>query len=292
MNAQVILNALISGLTLSILSLGFSIIYRATGIFAIALAGAYALAPYLARQSFQLGSTWITAVSISLLAPILIMGAAELWNHRPLSKKSTSFAGHFMVSLGLYIVLIQVIVLVWGNESRTFRSGADATFALGRGMILTRSQVIAAVVSSLTISVFYLGFRHTNLGLRLRALSDNPNQLALLGCNIHSLRLVATTLAGLLASLSGLLTALDVGFDPFTGMRALLPAIVAVIVGGNGSFWAPVIGGILIGFLRVEVVWLWSARWQEVSTFLVLVAVLLLRPQGIFGKRVRVEAEY
>ena len=80
------------------------------------------------------------------------------------------------------------------------------------------------------------------------------------------------------------------GFDPNTGLHAVLLAVVAMIIGGRGSFVGPVVGGLLLGIVRAQVVWHWSARWQEAVTFAMLAFVRLLLPHVLLGQRTRLEA--
>ena len=83
----------------------------------------------------------------------------------------------------------------------------------------------------------------------------------------------------------------EIGFHPHSGLDTLLLAVVAAIIGGQGSFIGPIIGGLLLGIVRSEVVWHISAQWQDGVTFLLLALFLLLRPQGIVARRARLEAE-
>lgn len=287
---QILANGLINGLTLALLALGFSVVYLPTRVFAIALAGVYALTPYLAWQCRQWHFPWGVTLSLSLFVVVVLCLAIERFNHRPLIRRGASPSAHMISSLGLFIILTQLVALVWGNETRVLRTGIDSTWT-GWGVILTRSQLMAACVSMVILAGFYVWLRRTSLGLQFRALSDNPVQLALYGYNTDRLRLLAAGMAGLLTGLSSLLVAYDVGFDPHTGLNVLLLAIVAVIVGGRHSFFAPILGGVLIGFLRAEVVWYLSARWQEAVTFLLLVVILFFRPQGLLGSKGRLEAD-
>jgi branched-chain amino acid transport system permease protein len=103
-------------------------------------------------------------------------------------------------------------------------------------------------------------------------------------------RLIAFAFAGVFASVSSLLTAYDIGFNPYSGLYSVLIAVVAVIIGGRESFAGPAIGGLLLGLVRAQVVWHLSARWQEAVTFGVLACFLLLRPNGLFGQKIRLEA--
>jgi branched-chain amino acid transport system permease protein len=89
------------------------------------------------------------------------------------------------------------------------------------------------------------------------------------------------------AGLGSILLALDVGVTPNVGMPILLIAAVAVIVGGVDQFFGAVLGGILLGFARSLVVWQISAKWENIIVFLLLILFLLLRPEGILGKKRR-----
>lgn len=98
-------------------------------------------------------------------------------------------------------------------------------------------------------------------------MADNATEFALRGFNLYAYRLLVFCLAAILAATTSILSAYDIGFDPYGGLDMLLLAIVAVIIGGRRSFLGPVVGGLLIGLLRSMVVWYLSARWQDVATF-------------------------
>ena len=192
-------------------------------------------------------------------------------------------------SLGLYIVFVQVIAIVWGNETQTLRVGLDSTLHFA-GSVLTRAQVIMAMVACALLIGTWALLHASKIGLRLRALADNRDKFALSGFNVDAHRLIAFAFAGVFAGASSFLTAYDIGFDPYTGLNAVLLAVVAVIIGGRHSFAGPAIGGLMLGFVRAQVVWHLSARWQEAVTFAVLALFLLLRPHGLFGQKTRLEA--
>ncbi|MEI8197455.1 MAG: branched-chain amino acid ABC transporter permease, partial [Phycisphaerae bacterium] len=202
-----------------------------------------------------------------------------------------SAGAHLISSLGLYLILVQFVAIVWGNETQVLRSGVDTVYRLRETILLTRAQALAGCGSLVLLMSFYCWLRFSNLGLQFRAMADNSVQLALHGYNIRRLRLLAFAVAGFLASISALAVAFDVGFDPQGGLSVLLLAIVAVIIGGKTSFLAPVLGGLLLGIIRALAVWHMSARWQDAVAFLLLALFLLLRPHGILGRKLRLETE-
>ncbi len=287
---QILLNGLIQGLLLGLVGMGFALVYNATGIFHIAQGVIFAGAPFILFACIQSGLGWPIGIAFSLVVAVILSCLYEIGNHWPLQKKEASKEIHLIASLGAYIALVQIIAIVWGNETRVLRSGVDATFSFA-GVILTRSQVLGGAVALVILSVFLLWLRRTDVGLRLRAMADNPTQLALMGYNIRMLRLAVFGLSGLLTAIAALLLALDIGFDPHSGLQMVLLGMVATIIGGRGSFVGPVIGAILLGIVRSQVVWYTSARWEEVATFFLLVLFLFLRPQGLFGRAGRLEAQ-
>ena len=152
------------------------------------------------------------------------------------------------------------------------------------------SQIAALLVSFLLVAVFFSWLKCSDLGLRFRGLSDNPVEMELLGYDTDNLRTLAFGISGFLAAAAGILNAYDLGFDPNIGMSAVMLAIVATIIGGRGTFIGPVIGGLLLGIVRSQVVWHASARWQDAITFFLLAIFLLCRPNGIVGSEKRLEA--
>jgi branched-chain amino acid transport system permease protein len=286
---QVILNGLISGLSVALLAVGFQVVFLPTRVFFVGIAGLYAVAPYTylaIRESF--GGEFVAVIGCL----VIIVGLAlmlEWVNHSPLSRKGASEGAHLISSLGIYIMLVQFVAMIGGNDIKTLRTGLDSTLWVG-GAVLTYSQLLIAGVASVLLLGFVGMLRATDLGLRLRALADNPEQFALFGYNVDRHRLLAFGLAGLFAAAASLLTAYDIGFHPYTGLPAMLLAVVAVIAGGRSSFIGPIIGGLLLSEIRSEVVWYFSTRWQEAVTFAVLATVILFRPQGIFGGKTRIEA--
>lgn len=286
---QILLNGFISGLSIALLAVAFQIVYLPTRVFFIGLAGLYTLAPYIGIASQQAFGLWPVSMAISVAAVVTLAVLFEYLNHAPLTRKNASEGAHLVSSLGLYILLVQLVAMIWGNDIKTLRTGLDAVYPLGDS-VLTQSQLLMFGVSTALLAGFLVMLRATDLGLRLRALADNPIQFALYGYNVNVYRLLAFALSGVFATAAALLTAYDIGFDPHTGLHATLLAVVAVIIGGRSSFIGPIVGGLLLGLIRAQVVWHFSARWQDAATFAVLAIFLLLRPQGLFGQKTRIEA--
>lgn len=285
---QILMNGLLQGVLFGAIGVAFALVYRTTKVFHLALGGSLALAPYLALAALGIGfPTWLAALLAVALAAVIGIVIEETI-HWPLARKRAPSEVHLIASLGAYLILVQCIALIWGNETRVLRIGVDATWLIG-DVTLAQAQVLGPALALVATLGLFIWLNRANRGIELRALADNPVLVALLGRNVRALRRWVFGLSGALVATAALAQAWDVGFDPHIGLNAVLLGMVAMIIGGTGSYVGPFIGGILLGVLRAEVVWFGSARWEEAATFVLLALFLFLRPQGIFARQARLE---
>lgn len=285
---QIFLNGLLQGILFGVIGVAFSLVYRTTKVFHLALGGVCALAPYLVLANISVGlSVWIATLFAALEAICLGVFVEETI-HWPLSNKRAPSEVHLIASLGAYLVIVQCIALIWGNETQILRSGIDLTWTMF-DVTLAQAQLIGPILTLVAMGMLFIWLNRAERGLELRALADNPILIALLGRNVRNLRRWVFGLSAALAAAAAIAQAWDVGFDPHGGLKAVLLGMVAMIIGGAGSFIGPFVGGVLLGVLRSEVVWYGSARWEEAVTFTLLGLFLFFRPQGLFARKVRME---
>lgn len=299
MFVQILLNGLISGSLYALVALGFSLIYSSTRIFHIAHGAIYTASVYLFLAAFLLfdhlfsdGSslTFIMSLLLSFLSVVVLSYLLEKVIYRPLLNRKTAPLVTFITSLGIYIIIVNLIALFFGNETKILSSEIEPSIELV-GAIITRIQIIQFIVSLIIIiSVFYL-LSKTSLGRNIRALSDNSVLLNVIGIDINRIRVVVFIIGSLLASTASLLKAFDVGFDPYIGLSIVLTAAVAVIIGGVGVHIGAVVGALFIGITQNIVIWFTSAQWQDAVTFLILLIVLIVRREGLFAVKLRLEEQ-
>lgn len=285
---QILVKGLLQGVLFGAIGVAFALVYRTTKVFHIALGGCLALAPYLALAALGVGSPPWLAVLLAITMAMAIGILIEEIIHWPLTRKRAPSEVHLIASLGAYLILVQSIVLIWGNETRILRTDLDAIWIIGN-INLSQAQVFGMALTLLATLGLFVWLSRANRGIEFRALADNPVLVALLGRNVRSLRRWVFGVSSALVATAALARAWDVGFDPYIGINAVLLGMVAMIIGGVGSYVGPLVGGILLGVLRAEVVWFGSARWEEPVTFLLLALFLFLRPQGLFARQVRLE---
>lgn len=289
MLVQLLANGFVAGCGYAVVALGFGLIYNTTRTFHFAHGAVYALSAYL-LYSFHILVRLPLAVALVLtavLAALIGIGIDEAL-YRPLVKRGSSHLIQMLSSLGLYIVLVNVVAMLYGNETKVLSSGVQPTYALA-GVVLTRVQVATVVVGLVLFTGLVLLLRRTRLGRILRALRDDPDLVSAMGFDPRLVRWAVFALGSAFAAVAAMVAGLDVGIDPNIGMAALLSAAVAVIIGGIGVFEGAALGGLGLGLLQSLVVWRLSSRWQDAVTLILLVAFIVFRPQGMFGPRRRAE---
>lgn len=284
---QLLVNGIVMGSIYALVSLGFALVYNTTRIFHIAYSVLYVFAPYMILTFYRnLGIPFYLAFPIAILLTIFLSVLMELTIYRPLSKKKSSSTVVLISSIGIMIVVINLIAMFYGNETKILNPNISKSISFGN-IIITYSQLFQLIISILAISIFLVFLKFSKFGIKTRAMRDDDVLCAIFGLNINKMRLILFILSGFFAALAGGLVGYDVGMDPYVGMPMLLNAVVALIIGGMGRFEAPVIGGFIIGILQALVVLAFSSRWQDAVTFTLLILFLLFRPQGLMGEKER-----
>ncbi len=286
---QLLANGLVNGCMIALMALGYALIYNTTRIFHVAHGAAYTAAAYLCYLLLIVFKWPLLLAVVGGVAAAALLGVTmELAVYAPLYRRGASDLISLISSLGLYVALVNLIALLFGNETKVLRPGVEKTCRL-LGVILTRIQVAEVVVAAVLLPLLVLFLKRTLWGKIIRGVRDNPVLAEVLGIDLMAVRIAVFAAGSALAGMAACLTALDVGMDPQVGMPVLLTAAVALIVGGVGTFEGPVIGGFLLGLIQSLIVWKISAQWTDVITFGVLIVFLVFRPEGIASRRRRLE---
>jgi branched-chain amino acid transport system permease protein len=284
---QFIINGLITGILYSLSAVGFALVYNTTRIFHIAAAALYVAAAYIFYYSFHtlLLPLWLSAF-IALTGTALLSVLCEWTVYRPLYNKRSSLNVVMISSIGVMTILVNVIAILFGNETKVLDNSIQKVFTFN-DIIITTPQLWQLILGIAAITVFAVFLKFSKFGLKTRALSNDDTLFKVMGFNIVTTRIAMFALSGVFLALGSCLTAYDIGMDPHTGMPLLINAMVAMIIGGIGRFNACVVGGVSLGILQALVVYQFSANWQNAITFLALLLFLFFRPQGIIGYKKR-----
>jgi len=284
---QFLINGFITGILYSLLAVGFALVYNTTRIFHIAAAGIYVFAAYMfwlfvAKAGLPVVLASLVALGMTMLLSLL----SEVCVYRPLKSRNASLNVAMIASIGLMTVIINTIAMFFGNETKVVENTILKPFTFGN-IVVTTPQMYQAMIGLVALTVFLLVIQYTNWGLRLRALSADETLFETLGYDTKATRIIVFLVSGAFIALASCLTVYDVGLDPNMGMSILINGIVAMILGGVGKFSTCILGGLALGILQSLTVYQFASNWQNAVTFLVLLILLFLRPQGIAGYKQR-----
>lgn len=284
---QFIANGMITGILYSLLAIGFALVYNTTKVFHIAAAAIYVFAAFM---FYLFVSTFgLPLLVAALIAIVLTMGLSlftELAVYRPLNSRKASNNVAMIASIGMMTVIVNLIAMFFGNDTKVVDNSIHRSFTLGDA-IITSAQMWQFIVGTSVIAAFLLFIRLSRWGVRFRAISADEVLFKTLGYSTGRTRSLVFLISGFFISLSSCLSAYEIGLDPQRGMNVLINAMVAMIIGGVGRFGTCVIGGLTLGILQALTVYHFSSNWQNAITFFVLLILLFLRPQGIAGYKQR-----
>lgn len=279
------------------MAVGFGLIYSGTKIFHLAHAAVYTTAAYLCLLGLQVLPVARTGLSISVILIVSVFALTltcilsillERFVYRPLYQRRSGPLTLLLSSLGLYIVIINILALFFGNETKILNSNSIQSWALG-ATVVTKMQIIQLAVGVALVSATLLWTKTTLVGRSIRALAENPVLVSVLGDDPKRIRMWAFIVGSALAGAASLLKAFDVGIELHGGLPLVLTAAVAVILGGINSTRGAVIGALLLGLSHNLIAWFLGSAWQDAGTFALLVAVLCFRREGFFTAQLRLE---
>ena len=283
---QLLLNGIIAGSIYSLVALGFSIIYQTTRFFHFAHGAVYTFGAYFAYLFYtQLGVDRVIAFPLACLATMLLGGALELGIYKPMRTRKATDLTLLIASLGLYILLQNVISMVWGDDTKTMRTGEVVEGHEFLGARITDIQIVIILTSLGLITLISLMLAQMKFGKALRALANDHELARLSGVNSDRYVLYAFAIGSFLAAVAAIMISFDTDMTPTMGFNALVMGVIAVIVGGINSLPGAALGGLFIGLAQnLGVYWL-PSKWQDTIAFVILILFLLFRPYGILGKK-------
>jgi branched-chain amino acid transport system permease protein len=278
-----ILNGIATGMLYALMGLGLALIAGILNIPNFAHGALFAVGAYLTVTAIgAFGNFWIALV----LAPVGVALLGLLIEY--LGIRRLYAAGHdyqLLFTFGLSLILAEAIILIWGPVGISqlpppiLRGGVDLGFT-----IYPKYRLFVMAAAGLLVVGTWLFLEKTRYGAIMRAGIENKEMVSLLGIDIHRLFTVAFALGAYLAGIAGALTAPIRGLSPGMGVDMLGIAFVVVALGGMGNILGAIAAGLLIGVAQAVV----AAYWTEASVaviYLVMAAVLVIRPQGLFGTR-------
>jgi branched-chain amino acid transport system permease protein len=191
-----------------------------------------------------------------------------------------------LVTFGLSIVIQNGLLLAYGADSRRLQAGAfeSTSIALAPGLSIGLAPLTALCTAIIAVALMQLIFYRTSLGRAFRATADNPQIAQLMGIDERSVYAIAVGISLAVSVIAAITFGIRANFDPSIGPARLLYAFEAVIIGGLGSLWGTLAGGVVLGLAQAIGARI-NPEWQILAGHLTFLAVLMVRPRGLFPSR-------
>jgi branched-subunit amino acid ABC-type transport system permease component len=281
---QSLLNGVISGCQFGLVAIGLALVYQVRGFFHVAHGAVYLTGAYVANVLIA-DHQWpaFAGIPSAILAGVLLGLTMEVAIYRPLARRGASATILLIASLGILIVVQNVIALTFGSFSRTFfGQGVQEGFTLW-SLRVTRVQMISVTAFALIGAILWVWMFKTRSGKTVRAVADNPELGIAFGIDSDRVILLVFAVASGLAAVAGILAGYDTNVYPSMGFWGILPPVVAIVVGGLGSISGALAGAMFVGIVQNLAAWFLPAIWTNAILFMVLFAFLLIRPSGMIG---------
>jgi len=281
--AQLLVNGLINGSNYALLGVGFGLIFATTRIVHFAYGPIYTAAAYATWfAAMVLGLPVVLAVPFGMAAAALLGVASYLYLYRPFELRQSPPLVSLIASLGLFIVLENLIGIIFGAGSRVIDGLQYDVYLVGPTFFtsINLAQVVGLLLLTALLGLF---LRRTSYGKAILAMTDNPEMARIIGIDTRRVSLLVFAIGSALSGLPAALILMKDGATPHMGFIAVFMAFIAVVVGGIGSIRGAIVGGIALGLVESIGLWQIPTEWQNAISFIVLFLVVLLRPRGLFG---------
>lgn len=287
---QLLANGLVQGAMVACLASGFGLVARSFRVFHVAMGAQFVFSSYaFYMAAVLLRLPPVGAVALALALSVLFALLLEVVVYRPFAARGCAGGVTMVASLGVLIVTENVMALAFGNEVRTIPHPALETLAFG-SVRLTSLQVLQFAVCLVLFVAVGILIARSRWYKACWALGDEPDLARTMRLPVGRIRALVMATGALLVAVPALLVSADTGMDPHEGMRWLLVASMAAFFGGRDRYWAWGAGALAIGIAQVIAVWKLPAQWMDAVAFSLLLGVLAMRPNGLFGGERRLEA--
>ena len=289
-SAQLTLDGILLGLVIGLAALGLSLIFGTTGLTNFAHGEILTLAGLLTYYlSAIIGLPVLLAAPLAILLGAFISGFLQdkyLW--KPLRKRGTGLIAMLVISIGFAIFLRYFFLFIFGGDTRQLPQYAGQA-GLELGLVnITPKSILTSVIGILFIIGATLWLLRTRMGKASRAVADNPALASASGIDVQRVIRAVWILGAALASYAGVIVTVNQGVSFLMGQDMLLLIFAAVTLGGLGTANGALVGSLIIGlFVQLSTLFI-PTELKYVGALIVLILILIIRPQGILGKQERI----
>ncbi|MBB3675546.1 branched-chain amino acid ABC transporter permease [Modestobacter versicolor] len=286
---QLLVDGIRFGLLIAVCAVGLSLIFGTTGLTNFAHGELVTIGAVIAWYvNVRGGVPLIPATIIAMVAGAAVGALNELAIWRPLRRRGTGLVAALVVSIGLSMLLRYLVQIVYGGFSNPY-GDYQSQRAVDYGVFTMTNRSLASIVISVVVLVLVaLMLQKTSIGKAMRAVSDNRDLAASSGIDVNRVILVVWMMGGALATLGGVLLGLSDQVQWDMGFRLLLLMFAGVTLGGLGTAYGALIGSLIVGvFVQMSTLVI-PSDVKYVGGLLLLIVILVVKPQGILGSRARI----
>ena len=275
------------GLILAVAAVGLSLVYGVTGLTNFAHAELVTFGAIVAYALNKAGIPFWITLPMAVAAGALAGTANDRLLWRPLRRRRMALLSMMVVSIGLSTALRNIFQIVFGPDGKRYTAASGQVERAFGPIRLTPNDLVIMGICVVVLLGMTVLLRRTRLGTAIRAVADNPDLAASSGIAVDRIITIVWALCGALAALGGVLYGLSLNVKFDMGFLLLLSLFAAVVLGGLGNAYGAVLGAVVIGVVQETSGLLVDTAYKFVVALLVLILVLLVRPQGILGQRER-----
>lgn len=285
MVSQLLLNGLIAGSVYALVAVSFSLIYRTVRFFHFAHGGIYTAGAYLCFTFYSsLRFSFFLAVICAVLLTAALGAGMDVLIYRPMRARHVSSIVLLIVSLGLLIISQNLVSLIFGDATKSLRTFVAQTYNIG-GARITSIQLIIIAMSVAVCALTWLLLQFSYLGRLMRAVANDSELCRVVGVRNDRVIIMVFAIGSAITAGAAVLVSLDTDMTPTMGFGALFMGVVAAIIGGVESMPGAALGAIFVGLIQQLAAWKLPTQWQDAIVFVILIGFLVLRPQGLLGKK-------
>lgn len=233
------------------------------------------------------GFPLLPSILISITGCILLGISIDRFIFLYMRKINLSSLNLLIASIGVYTVLQNLISLLFGDDTKNMRTGEAKVGHQILGAYITDIQIITIAVSVVLFGAVLLLLHNTSIGIQIRAVSNNPELSSIYGINSNRIILWTTSMSAALAAIAGIFIALDVGMTPTFGFNYFLYGVVAMIIGGVGSYRGLILGSLVLATAQHLAAYYIDTKWMDAVAYIILILFLIWKPLGFSGVRLR-----
>jgi branched-chain amino acid transport system permease protein len=288
---QQLANGVMLGSTYALVAIGYALVFGVLRVLHLAHGEVFMVGAFVGVQAV----IWLNVGPFVALIGGLIGAAVlgillELTAFRPIRRRNGSFLAPIVSSIGAGLVLQEIMTKIFGAEQIGFpEQFASRVYDLGL-VSISGAQLFILAVAFASMAVLHLFVTRTRHGMAMRATAENLEVASILGINVDSVILLTFVVASALAGIAGVLIGLNYNaISPFMGIDMTTKGLAVMLIGGLGSIYGAMAGGLLLGVVEVISVAYLASSYRDAFAFCLMILVLLLRPRGLFSSGVDVE---